>query len=65
MAKVCAELLNDFRAPTLQLLTGQNLFPDLPIEQHEFLVHGYCRPYLRRLNPALQTRQQILVTLRS
>ena len=52
-AQVGGETLDHFRAPSLLLLTGQNVAPDAPIQKHEFPIYREGRFDLGRLNALL------------
>jgi hypothetical protein len=65
MAKVLAELVNDFRTPSFLLLPEKNLFADPPVRKNQLPVHGQGGPNLRSADSALQQGQEILVALRT
>ena len=56
-AKVAGETLDDFGTPALLGLTGENVFPQLPIEGDEFTVDRERGALLRLMNADLELRQ--------
>ena len=48
-------------APTLLLLTIEDIAADLPIQSHEFVVHGHDRALTRAFDAPLELREPVAV----
>jgi hypothetical protein len=63
--EIRCETIDNFRAPAFPFLTIENIAADVPVEQDQFPVYSQGCPELCRLNPALQVREKLSVTVRS
>jgi hypothetical protein len=64
MAQVDRQAVDHLRAPAVFLLARQDIPADLPVEQHQFAVHGERCADLGVSNALLQIAQKLRVTLR-
>ena len=56
--QVTGELVDDLRAPLLLGLLREDALPDVPVQQHQFPVHGQGGPCLRAADAALEVTQE-------
>lgn len=63
VTQIAREALYDLCAPALRLLPGEDVAPDLPVEQREFAIDGQRRANLRLSYALFQAAQEIVVAL--
>ena len=59
--QVFGETINDFRAPALLRLAGEDVFAQLPVEGDKLMIDGETGPLLGLMNTTLEVRQPLAV----